>query len=56
VPESQFTIVQSNFENDNSVVSNLLKALKRTMAGEYSRELSVKVSAGQRRFVAMGYR
>jgi DNA invertase Pin-like site-specific DNA recombinase len=43
------------FENDNSPVSNLLKALKRTMAGEYSRELSVKVSAGQRRLVAMGY-
>jgi len=33
------------FENDNSVTSNLLKALKRTMAGEFSRELSVKVSA-----------
>jgi DNA invertase Pin-like site-specific DNA recombinase len=43
------------FENDNSTTSNLLKALKRTMAGEYSRELSVKVSAGQRRLVAMGY-
>jgi DNA invertase Pin-like site-specific DNA recombinase len=43
------------FENDNSATSNLLKALKRTMAGEYSRELSVKVSAGQRRLVAMGY-
>ena len=43
------------FENDNSATSNLLKAIKRTMAGEYSRELSVKVSAGQRRLVAMGY-
>jgi DNA invertase Pin-like site-specific DNA recombinase len=43
------------FENDNSTASNLLKALKRTMAGEYSRELSVKISAGQRRLVAMGY-
>ena len=43
------------FENDNSATSNLLKALKRTMAGEYSRELSVKISAGQRRLVAMGY-
>ena len=30
------------FENDNSTTSNLLKALKRTMAGEYSRELSLK--------------
>lgn len=43
------------FENDNSTVSNLLKALKRTMAGEYSRELSVKVSAGQRRLAALGW-
>jgi DNA invertase Pin-like site-specific DNA recombinase len=43
------------FENDNSATSNLLKALKRTMAGEYSRELSVKISAGQRRLVEMGY-
>ena len=34
------------FENDNSTTSNLLKALKRTMAAEYSRELSVKVSVG----------
>src|SRR5215470_9341601 len=37
------------FENDNSTTSNLLKALKRTMAGEYSPELSVKVYEGQRR-------
>jgi DNA invertase Pin-like site-specific DNA recombinase len=43
------------FENDNSTTSNLLKALKRTMAGEYSRELSVKVSAGQRRLASMGW-
>jgi DNA invertase Pin-like site-specific DNA recombinase len=43
------------FENDNSTTSNLLKALRRTMAGEYSRELSVKVSAGQRRLASMGF-
>lgn len=43
------------FENDDSVTSNLLKALKRTMAGEFSRELSVKVSAGQRRLASMGW-
>lgn len=43
------------FENDNSATSNLLKSLKRTMAGEYSRELSVKVSAGQRRLVSLGF-
>lgn len=43
------------FENDNSTTSNLLKALKRTMASEYSRELSVKVSAGQRRLAGLGF-
>lgn len=43
------------FENDNSITSNLLKALKRTMAAEFSRELSAKVSAGQRRLASMGW-
>ena len=43
------------FENDNSPTSNLLKALKRTAAGEYSRELSAKVSSGQRRLVSLGF-
>src|SRR6266403_1409287 len=43
------------FENDDSTASNLLKALKRTMAGEYSRELSVKVTAGHRRLADMGW-
>ena len=44
------------FENDNSTTSNLLKALKRAMAGEYSRELAVKVLAGQRRLAELGFR
>lgn len=44
------------FENDGSLTSDLLKAVKRTMAGEYSRELSVKVFAGQCRLIEMGYR
>jgi len=35
------------FENDGSLPSALIKTLKRTMAGEYSRELSVKVFAAQ---------
>lgn len=34
------------FENDGSPVSSIIKSVKRTMAGEYSRELSVKVHAG----------
>src|SRR5271155_3203017 len=31
------------FENDGSVGANIIKTLKRAMAGEYSRELSTKV-------------
>lgn len=44
-----------SFTNDNSTSSNLLKALKRTMAGEYSRELSHKVFAGQCRLIQLGF-
>ena len=44
-----------HFTNDGSLSSVLLKALKRTMAGEYSRELSIKVFAGQRRQVELGF-
>ena len=43
------------FENDGTMPSSLMKALKRTMAAEYSRELSVKVYDGQKRFAQMGY-
>jgi DNA invertase Pin-like site-specific DNA recombinase len=43
------------FLNDGSAYSALIKALKRTMAGEYSRELSVKVYAAQARFAGMGF-
>lgn len=44
------------FTNDNSVAGLILKALKRTMAGEYSRELSVKVRAGLERLAKLGYK
>ena len=44
------------FENDGSLSSSLLKTIKRTMAGEYSRELSVKVFAGQCRLIERGFR
>jgi DNA invertase Pin-like site-specific DNA recombinase len=44
------------FENDGSLPSDLIKTLKRTMAGEYSRELSVKVFAGQCRLIELGFR
>ena len=44
------------FSNDGSPVSHVVKSLKRMMAGEYSRELSVKVFAGQSRLIQLGYR
>lgn len=44
------------FSNDGSPVSNIIKSVKRMMAGEYSRELSVKVFAGQSRLIELGYR
>jgi DNA invertase Pin-like site-specific DNA recombinase len=42
------------FVNDGALQSTLMKALKRTMAGEYSRELGVKVLAGLKRLAALG--
>jgi DNA invertase Pin-like site-specific DNA recombinase len=44
------------FENDGSPISTIIKSVKRAMAGEYSRELSVKVFAGQKRIVEKGFR
>jgi DNA invertase Pin-like site-specific DNA recombinase len=44
------------FDNDGSIGANLLKSVKRTMAGEYSRELSAKVHKGQCRLIELGYR
>lgn len=44
------------FENDGSLVSSIIKTVKRAMAAEYSRELSGKVFAGQSRLITMGYR
>src|SRR5579859_381698 len=45
-----------SFTNDDSLPSLVMKALKRTMAGEYSRELGVKVFAGQRRLALLGFK
>jgi DNA invertase Pin-like site-specific DNA recombinase len=44
------------FANDDTMASRLMKALKRTMAGEYSRELGVKVLAGQKRLAMLGFK
>jgi DNA invertase Pin-like site-specific DNA recombinase len=44
------------FTNDGSMSSNVMKTLKRAMAGEYSRELSAKVFKGQCRLIETGFR
>lgn len=44
------------FVNDDTLASAIMKALKRTMAGEYSRELGVKVFDGQRRLAYLGFK
>ncbi|MCH4092020.1 recombinase family protein [Acetobacter sp.] len=44
------------FDNDGSLPSNVMKSIKRVMAGEYSRELSSKVFTGQCRLITLGYR
>lgn len=48
--------VAEQFDNDGSPVSTIVKGVKRAMAGEYSRELSAKVFAGQCRLIELGYR
>ncbi len=45
-----------SFVNDGTVPSTIMKTLKRTMAAEFSRELSVKVTAGLRRLAGDGFR
>lgn len=43
-------------ENDGSMGSSIVTTVKQVMAGEYSRELSVKVFKGQCRLIGLGYR
>lgn len=43
------------FDNDGSPLATIYKGIKRSMAGEYSRELSNKVFAGQCRLVEKGF-
>lgn len=52
----QVTYCAEQFENDGSPVSTIVKGVKRAMAGEYSRELSTKVFAGQCRLIELGFR
>jgi DNA invertase Pin-like site-specific DNA recombinase len=44
------------FANDGTLSSSILKALKRTMAAEFSRELGVKVLNGKKRLAELGFR
>ena len=44
------------FENNDSMSSAILKAVRRTMAAEYSRDLAGKITNGARRTVARGFR
>jgi hypothetical protein len=44
------------FPTDNAPMSAVMKSLKRAMAGEYSRELSAKIFAGQCRLITLGFR
>jgi hypothetical protein len=44
------------FNNDGTMAATLLKGLKRAMAAEYSRELSVKVFQSQIRLARLGFR
>jgi DNA invertase Pin-like site-specific DNA recombinase len=44
------------FDNDGTMMSSIIKNLKRVMAAEYSRELSVKVHAGASRFARLGFK
>jgi hypothetical protein len=44
------------FANDGSLSNLIMKTLKRTMAAEFSRELGVKVLAGQKRLARLGFK
>jgi DNA invertase Pin-like site-specific DNA recombinase len=50
------TYCAEQFDNDGSLLSSIVKNIKRVMAAEYSRELSVKVHAGQCRVASLGFR
>ncbi|WP_177176040.1 recombinase family protein [Sphingopyxis sp. YR583] len=44
------------FDNDGDPLSSMMKHMKRVMAAEYSRELSVKISRAQRQQAGLGYK
>src|SRR5258706_1628373 len=44
------------FDNDGSLISSIVKNIKRVMAAEYSRELSAKVHAAAVRLAGLGFK
>jgi DNA invertase Pin-like site-specific DNA recombinase len=52
----QVAYCAEQFDNDGSMLSSIVKNLKRVMAAEYSRDLSKRVHAGQSRTVRNGFR
>jgi len=44
------------FDNDGSIISSIVKNIKRVMAAEFSRELSVKVHAAASRMARLGFK
>lgn len=44
------------FDNDGSLLSSIVKNIKRVMAAEFSRELSAKVHAGAMRLAGLGFK
>ncbi|MDR6449964.1 UNVERIFIED_ORG: DNA invertase Pin-like site-specific DNA recombinase [Burkholderia sp. 1263] len=51
----QVVYCAEEFASDRGAAASLMKALKRAMAGEYSRELSHKVFVGQCRLARLGF-
>lgn len=52
----QVHYIAEPFSNNGQIADSIIKALKRSMAAEYSRELGVKCFAGQKRLAKLGYR
>ena len=55
-PASRSTTAPSSSRTTAVPASTIIKSVKRAMAGEYSRELSAKVFAGQCRLIELGFR
>lgn len=52
----QIVYCVEQFQNTGGMSNDIMKAMKRTMAAEYSRELAAKTYAGQKHLVIQGYR